>query len=113
MIWQDYKARCERPDHFSRFALELTLGADVADEIGSQLVDAMNGAPVEKPLDHRGGAETDYFSVDLDARWVPSLVQALDRHALKADERGKRHLRHLAVVWQEYAAYKKLVDEEG
>jgi hypothetical protein len=49
MDWREYKALCERPDHFSRWALLLTSGS-VDDRALKEILSRASGAePLPKP----------------------------------------------------------------
>ena len=65
MDWERYKALCDAPDVCSRWLLEQTLELLEAHPAAERLRDAMAAEPVEKPPDHRGGAPTDMFVLNL------------------------------------------------
>lgn len=105
MDWKEYKRLCERPDHFSRWALQVTAAA-ISDVAARQrLQELMHEAPIAKPPDHRGGEETDFFRVDVAPQHVAVMVRELGDAAASSDDRLGRRLRHLKVVWQEYANF--------
>lgn len=102
MEWDDYKHLCERPDHFSRWALEFTRSLASDPEDREALTRALAGLPLEKPESHRGGPETDYFQVNVAKHQCRRIVEQVNAAAMIAEGRDKRRLTHLGVVWQEY-----------
>jgi hypothetical protein len=102
MDWPDYKRMCESPNHFSRWALELTRGILREAPIARKIVSTMNGRPLEKPADHRGGPETDYFRVELDDAAVRRVIAAFAARIENSAGRERRRLAHLCKVWEEY-----------
>ena len=102
MQWDDYKQLCERPDHFSRWALELTRSLVSDREDRDVLARALAELPLEKPASHHGGRETDYFRVNVAKHQSRRIVEQVNVAALVAEGRDKRRLTHLGIVWQEY-----------
>ena len=100
MDWTEYKQICERPDCFSRFAINLTRSV-VADEVllGQLASMVLRGTAVEKPADHRGDARADFFLLDLD----PAVIRVIIRQLAPLAAQDRR-MAHLRVVWQEYLA---------
>lgn len=105
MRWEDYKRLCERPDHFSRWALQMTAAAVSDPALRGALVNATRKAPLVKPADHRGGPETDYFQIDVAMHHVRLLVEQLGVAAAETEGKQQRRLNHLRVVWREYADF--------
>lgn len=100
MNWTDYKTACERPDCFSRHALEITIAAlEGADAV--RIASFLERTPIEKPADHRGGAETDFFPVAMEPGLVERVIAVLRGVARSGGPRAGRYA-HLAVVWSEY-----------
>ncbi len=102
--WQRYKALCDRPDVLSRWMLEQTATL-LAGETRTALLDVLNGKPFPKPQDHKGGADTDMFAVDLPTDVVLSIVDVVH----DAAERGLRTPRSakiggFATAWRELHA---------
>jgi len=93
---------CESPNHFSRWALELTRGILREPPIVRKIVSTMDGRPLEKPADHRGGPETDYFRIELDEATVHHVIAAFDVRIGNAEGRERRRLTRLSKVWEEY-----------
>ena len=105
MQWEDYKRLCERPDYFSRWALQLT-GETVSDPaLRKTLADVTRRAPLDKPADHRGGPETDYFQVDVAMHHALLVVHQIGIAVSESEGRQQRRLNHLRVVWGEYADF--------
>ena len=71
--------------------------------VGLTLETAMRAAPLEKPLDHRGGPATDMFELELGLAEVDAIVfeieQAVQRDATTSSGRG---LGGFVEAWQEY-----------
>lgn len=106
MDWPAYKRICESPDHFSRWALELTAGILSDRAIVRKIMSTVADRPVAKPADHRGGPETDYFRVELDEAAARQVIAAFAVRIANSGGREQRRLAHLARVWQEYLASK-------
>lgn len=102
MEWDDYKRLCEQPDHFSRWALEFTLLLVSEAEDREALTRALAKVPLEKPVSHHGGPETDYFRVDVARQQSRRIAEQVAAAAAVAEGRDKRRLTHLGVVWLEY-----------
>ena len=102
MEWDDYKRLCERPDHFSRWALELTRSLVSDSEDREMLGRALADQPLEKPASHHGGPETDYFQVHVAKQQSRRIIEKVTAATLVAEGREKRRLAHLGVVWREY-----------
>ena len=105
MEWDEYKSLCDRPFTFSRWMLEQTI-ALVRDEthLADALMTALRGPVLTKPVDHKGGPETDMFEVRMDvtqARAIHCLVReaALSGQRLAARQRG---LGGFDAAWREY-----------
>lgn len=105
MEWHEYKLLCERPDHFSRWALALT-AANVSDPtVRDALAGVTESEPLEKPEGHHGGEATDYFRIDVALQHAGRIVQDIGAAAARVEGRQQRRLNHLKVVWQEYTAF--------
>ena len=109
MHWNEYKVLCDSPHVFSRWMLEQSVELLADDErLAGRLEAVLRGAPLEKPVDHRGGALTDMFAVALhldDAR-------AIERAVILAVEGGRtttatksRGLGGFREAWHEYTLY--------
>lgn len=108
MEWGEYKSLCDRPFTFSRWMLEQTLVL-VRDETSlvDALATALRGPALTKPIDHKGGPETDMFEVRMDvaqARAIHCLVReaALSGQRLAGRQRG---LGGFDAAWREYADF--------
>ena len=80
MDWATYKARCDHPRVLSRWMLTRT-ATWVPPPVATKLRRAMEGQPLPKPPDHKGGAATDMFEVRLDAETVASILSSVERAA--------------------------------
>ena len=106
MDWQQYRARCEQPQVWSRWMLVQTLElvAGHGDLIAG-LRRAMAAQPLAKPPGHKGGSATDMFELDLKASQVDAILalvrQAVERGADTAGTRG-RGLGGFTEAWLDY-----------
>lgn len=76
MDWPEYKALAQRPDVLPRALLtrtEALLPAPLAPALRA----ARRTAPLPKPADHKGGAETDLFEVALCAAAAEAIAAAV------------------------------------
>lgn len=105
MDWNRYKQLCERPDHFSRWALQVTCSYLPETGLRSEISGHLAAPPLPKPADHKGGSETDYFALDLSAAAAGAVALALREVADGASGKEQRRLGHLSVVWEEYALF--------
>jgi len=78
--WATYKARCDHPRVFSRWMLTRT-AQWVEPPVAATLRAATQGPALPKPVDHKGGPDTDMFEVDLDGTLVASLLSSVERAA--------------------------------
>lgn len=106
MDWDSYKAYCESADYFSRWALEKSLESMGCgyETVKRELREILDGTPLEKPQDHLGGSNADFFKIACHPG-VAALV--IDQLALKTaqgnrDDREMRVLKQLKQAWQEY-----------
>lgn len=105
MEWEAYKRRCERADHFSRWGLQLTCASIADADVRRLLARALDSTPLRKPASHHGGAETDYFQIDIALHHARRIVAQLERAAWRAEGKQRRRLNHLRVVWCEYTEF--------
>ena len=109
MDWNEYKTLCDSPQVFSRWMLEQSVEL-LADDVrlAGRLAAVLRGAPLQKPVDHRGGASTDMFAMALsldDARAIErAVVLAVDagRTTTATKSRGLGGFRE---AWHEYTMY--------
>ena len=105
MDWDTYKQLCDRPDVWSRWMLEQTQ-ALLKPALAAELAAVLGTQPVTKPRDHRGGAATDMFVLELPAQ-RRSAVAAAVRQAKLAGRitpaTAARGLGGFVEAWQEYA----------
>ena len=104
--WDSYKRLCDAPDTFPRWMLEQTIAlAEAQGERVRELVAALEGEPLAKPRDHRGGAVTDMFRLELPlfaARRVHELVCAAVAAGLTTEATRARGLGGFEAAWREY-----------
>jgi hypothetical protein len=105
MRWEEYKALCERYDHFSRFALETTRAVLGSGPLYESLGAVLEGEPIAQPDDHHGGPETDHYSLVLLESEVRSIIERLSAEVINTDDLSRGRLGHLCVVWEEYASF--------
>ena len=103
MEWERYKALCDRPNVMSRWLLTET-AALVCAELRQPLLAAMQQPPLPKPLDHKGGAETDMFELALD-EFVDRILVAVESAAARGETTTQgRTLGGFASAWRELKA---------
>ena len=107
MDWPEYKALAQRPDVLPRALLART-GALLPAPLGATLRDAWRAAPLPKPADHKGGAETDLFKVTLSAAAARAIADAVEAAAL-AGVVGPG----VTAAWRELRDYLAAVEEAG
>lgn len=73
MEWVNYKAICDRPNVFSRWALTQTVEA-VNHETAKRLKQRIPQQAIEKPRDHKGDERTDMFDLELDQELIEAIV---------------------------------------
>jgi hypothetical protein len=105
MDWPTYKRLCDRPDVWSRWMLEQTaaLLADVG--LRARLGDFLDAAPLAKPTDHRGGAATDMFTLDLTVVEVAAIrgeIEAARHRGATSPATRARGLGGFVEAWTEY-----------
>ena len=109
MNWTAYKARCNRPDAWSRWMLEQTLELLAGrPDLAVPLRRAMAGVPLAKPQGHKGGAATDMFVLDLDlaaASAIAKCVAAAAAEGLETRGTRGRGLGGFREAWREYAEF--------
>lgn len=110
MNWAAYKQACDQPDVVSRWLLEQT--CELLDANDPDLSDVLKmtlqtGKPLFKPSDHKGGAATDMFRIELGAAAVHRICDCVAAAAAAQREthgtRG-RGLGGFLEAWREYAA---------
>jgi len=109
MDWNDYKALCDSPWMFSRWMLEQTMEVlSGAPHLATGLRRALEGAPLDRPADHRGGTATDMLEVVLgaeEARSIHKLVLDAVDAKLTTSGTKSRGLGGFAEAWGEYVGY--------
>jgi hypothetical protein len=109
MEWNEYKSLCDQPFTFSRWMLEQTI-ALVREE--TRLVDALavvlSGPVLTKPVDHKGGRDTDMFEVRIDviqARAIHCIVQQAALAGRRTAATRQRGLGGFDPAWREYVKF--------
>jgi hypothetical protein len=108
MNWDRYKALCDSPEVCSRWMLEQTLELLGDEALRERLQAVMGGAPLEKPLGHRGGAATDMFVVSLtlaEAHGVLEAVEAAVARGATSSATRARGLGGFGEAWREYVQH--------
>lgn len=110
MDWQTYRTCCDRGDVLSRYLLEQTarLLADAgAMDLAAALQAVAAQAPLPKPPDHRGGAGSDFFAVELAAGQAESIVSLLfEARTAEVRTAEGRGLGGFVEAWQEYVDWR-------
>jgi acetyl-CoA carboxylase biotin carboxyl carrier protein len=105
MDWPSYKRICDRPDVFSRWMLMQTRELLIDGALVARLEQFMSQVPIEKPLDHRGNAETDMLVVSLELEELDAIRAAV-AHAVSSGRRTEatrsRGLGGFVEAWDEY-----------
>jgi len=108
MDWERYRERCDAGDVLSRWMLEQTrelLERMDRPVLAERLARLARATPIDKPTDHRGGPETDFFQVDLTVTEAGEILDAVTR-AAEHDERTSgtrgRGLGGFREAWGEY-----------
>ncbi|MFW6093074.1 MAG: hypothetical protein ACODAC_03800 [Pseudomonadota bacterium] len=104
MDWNEYKALCDTPDICSRWMLLQTL--ELLDDLAlaARLRRLLAGRPLEKPLDHQGGAATDMLPVDLTLVEAAAVRRQVERAACRGAVTSgtrRRGLGGFVEAWQE------------
>lgn len=84
MSIDEYKAACQRPDAFTRGALEETVRVLQAEapELVPLVEQALSQAAIEKPKRHAGDETTDYFRVHISVNDAVAIRDAfVDKEA--------------------------------
>ena len=114
MDWNDYKALCDSPRMFSRWMLEQSIELlNDSPQLANRLLRVLDGEPLAKPYDHRGGALTDMFEVGLvvgDARAILRTVVDAKNVGRTTSGTKARGLGGFAAAWKEFVVY---VEGEG
>lgn len=108
MDWESYKLLCDTPDVCSRWLVEQTLELLEDGPLRSRLKRLLEGAPISKPADHRGGAATDMFRLVLTPEEAASVCRRVAEAALRGETTSatrNRGLGGFVEAWQEYQRY--------
>ena len=102
MDWSTYKEICERPDVFSRWALDLT-ASHLTCSLAEKLSHGISKSSIPKPQDHKGDRRTDMFRLNLPQEVQQAILTHLTK--LSHDESQKpdtnRKLTNLVSSWRE------------
>jgi hypothetical protein len=105
MDWARYKALCDSPDVCSRWMIEQTLELLGDADPAPALRAALDGMPLEKPSDHRGGGPTDMFLLALSLDQVRSIRAAVAAAAAAGQTTSATRSRGLGgfiEAWDEF-----------
>lgn len=74
-----YHKICNEPSSFTRSELEQTYRALESDNSPktSLLLNALQSEPLQKPLKHQAGKDSDYFSVQISAKDAEEIIEVL------------------------------------
>ena len=100
MDWNHYRSICDTPNVLSRWMLErsaVLLEDDGEAGLARVLREAALARPLDKPEGHRGGADTDFFVVDLREHQVRKVL------AIAGAAADRRAGAGFVAAWQEYA----------
>lgn len=104
MDWDTYKKLSHDPEYFTRWALDKT-SHYVDDSIKSVLEAITQGTPLAKPIDHKGGIETDVFRINVVRAIALTIVDSLTQAATVEKIKGgsaQPNLSPLIRSWEEY-----------
>ena len=108
--WHQYRVLCDRPDVVSRWLLDQS--AALLMETGEELLagrlrEALAAAPLGKPIDHKGGAATDFFVPQLSLAEVQAIATRVRAMAEEPRRRlaSGRGLGGMPEAWLEYCAW--------
>ena len=107
MDWDRYKQICDAPNVFSRWMLEQTRELTCS-AVAVELERILATRPVTKPTDHRGGAASDMFELELSAGQVSAIVvdvRSAAAHGRRSSGTMARGLGGFEAAWNEYAEY--------
>src|SRR5262245_12419253 len=109
MDWREYKALCDSPRVFSRWMLEQTIELlESEPTLASLVASSLDATALQKPIDHRGGVQTDMFEVSLsgqDARTVVRVIDAAVTAGRATRATRGRGLGGFREAWLEYARF--------
>ena len=112
MDWDTYKQLCDTPDVMSRWMLEQTI--ELLDLGCRPLLEAvLVGQPVPKPTDHRGGAATDMFRLDLAREAVLMIHEQVAQAVLTGRTTSATRDRGLGgfeEAWREFVQHLEKAD---
>lgn len=110
MDWTTYKACCDKPYVFSRWAL-LTTAVVLPVALAAPMMAIMQAESLPKPEGHTAPPELDMFVLkprqDLNKEYVRAVRQVLAHrsHRYLSDQLRAGQIEHLLVVWREFANY--------
>jgi len=109
MQWDEYKSLCDQPFAFSRWMLEQTV-ALVREQaaLADALTMVLGGPVLTKPVDHKGGRDTDMFYVRIDvesARAIHRLVNQAVASGRRTMATQRRGLGGFDAAWRDYAKF--------
>ena len=112
MDWPTYRALCDAPQYFTRWMIDESATLLSSRPLRSALQRALDSDPLEKPGDHKGGAQTDVFRLTLSAAQTQAVLASV-RDAIVRGERstGGRGLGGFEAAWSEYHEW--IINQKG
>ena len=103
MDWATYRALCDAPQRFTRWMLAESAALLSSQALRQALESALDSDPLEKPEDHKGGAQTDVFLLTLSAAQTEAVLASI-RDAITRGQltTGGRNLGGFEAAWSEY-----------
>lgn len=100
----EYHRQCQRPDAFPRDVLERCVHwlRDRDPKSANLLENALSSSPIQKPAEHQGGAESDYFLVRMDPASLDVLIHSLfeaEAEAAAAESPAAGQIADLVDSW--------------
>jgi len=114
--WERYKRLCDQPNVVSRWMLEQTLELVAGHEIAAALRAALAAEPLPRPADHRGGAATSMYVLDLapaQRATILQLVQAARDAGAATSATAGRGLGGFVEAWREYLDWDSTTTREN
>lgn len=110
MDWPTYKRLSHETEYFTRVALIRT-ASYIEPRVATTLKRFTESTPLEKPVDHKGGPETDVFKIQLSQEDIATILADLEnaRARLKLEQGSSQpNLGPLIALWQEHADWLKV-----
>ena len=107
MDWEAYKRHCDAPDVFSRWMLEETSEL-LSGEAHSLLKRSLEGIALAKPTDHKGGSQTDMFTLELSHAEAVEVYERVASAVAAGETTSRtagRGLGGFEEAWREYVHF--------